>query len=142
MRVYELAKELSTTSKDLLAKLEALGIKVKNHVSVVSDEVVEQIKTGKAPEPTETPAEAAPEKKAPAEESTEEKAPAEAEEKAIETPTEAPEEEVASEEVKKTKKKIPKEKPAEKSTEAATEEPVIPTEPIAEAPKEAEPEAT
>ena len=141
MRVYELAKELGTTSKDLLAKLETLGIEVKNHVSVVSDEVVEQIKTGKAPEPPEAPAEA-PEEKTPEEEAPEKEAPAEAEEKAVEAATKAPAKKGATKKAKTSKKETPEETPAEEATEAAIEETVSPAEPTTEESKEAKPEET
>ncbi|KUK09833.1 MAG: Translation initiation factor IF-2 [Caldanaerobacter subterraneus] len=43
-RVYELAKELNISSKDLLSKLSDLDIKVKNHMSTLEDEEVELIK--------------------------------------------------------------------------------------------------
>jgi len=43
-RVYELAKELNISSKDLLSKLGDLDIKVKNHMSTLEDEEVELIK--------------------------------------------------------------------------------------------------
>jgi translation initiation factor IF-2 len=42
-RVYELAKELNLSSKDLISKLNDLDIKVKNHMSTLEDEEVELI---------------------------------------------------------------------------------------------------
>jgi len=36
-RVYELAKELNTTSKRLIEKLEEINVSVKNHMSLVED---------------------------------------------------------------------------------------------------------
>ncbi|HHW56591.1 MAG TPA: translation initiation factor IF-2 [Clostridia bacterium] len=44
MRVYELAKELNLSSKDLISKLNDLDIKVKNHMSTLEDEEVTLIK--------------------------------------------------------------------------------------------------
>ncbi|MDI6604867.1 MAG: translation initiation factor IF-2 [Thermoanaerobacteraceae bacterium] len=42
-RVYELARELNISSKDLILKLNELGIKVKNHMSTLEDEEVNLI---------------------------------------------------------------------------------------------------
>ncbi len=42
-RVYELAKELNTTSKRLIEKLEEINIKVKNHMSLLEPEQVEAL---------------------------------------------------------------------------------------------------
>lgn len=42
-RVYELAKELNLSSKDLIIKLNDLDIKVKNHMSTLEDDEVELI---------------------------------------------------------------------------------------------------
>lgn len=42
-RVYELAKELRTTSKDIMRKLSETDIAVKNHFSILSDEEIEQL---------------------------------------------------------------------------------------------------
>jgi translation initiation factor IF-2 len=42
-RVYELAKELNISSKDLILKLNELGIKVKNHMSTLENEEVNLI---------------------------------------------------------------------------------------------------
>ena len=44
IRVYELARQLNTTNKDLLEKLEGLNVPVKNHMSVVDEQVVAQVK--------------------------------------------------------------------------------------------------
>ena len=41
MRVHELAKELDTTSKDLIAEIQALGGSVKNHMSQIDDSQLE-----------------------------------------------------------------------------------------------------
>jgi translation initiation factor IF-2 len=38
VRVYELAKELNTTSKRLMEKLAEIDIHVKNHMSLLSDD--------------------------------------------------------------------------------------------------------
>ncbi|MGB9779341.1 translation initiation factor IF-2 [Caldanaerobacter sp.] len=43
-RVYELAKELNISSKDLISKLNDLDIRVKNHMSTLEDDEVELIK--------------------------------------------------------------------------------------------------
>jgi len=42
-RVYELAKELNLSSKDLISRLNDLDIKVKNHMSTLEDEEVDLI---------------------------------------------------------------------------------------------------
>jgi len=42
-RVYELAKELGITSKDLTKALEEMGVEVKNHMSTIEEKVVDQI---------------------------------------------------------------------------------------------------
>ncbi len=44
MKLYELAKELNLTSKDLMKKAEELGIKIKSHLSSLEDEEIEKIK--------------------------------------------------------------------------------------------------
>lgn len=44
MRVHELAKELKLTSKELLAKLKALGISAASHVSVLEPETITRLK--------------------------------------------------------------------------------------------------
>jgi len=43
MRVFELAKQLGKTSKDLLADLAKEGTVLKNHMSVIEDDVVEAL---------------------------------------------------------------------------------------------------
>ncbi|MGI6144192.1 MAG: translation initiation factor IF-2 [Clostridia bacterium] len=43
-RVYELAKDMNMSSKDLLAKLKELGLDVKNHMSTIPSAEVERIK--------------------------------------------------------------------------------------------------
>ena len=43
-RVYELAKELKLTSKDLIKTIEKIGIPVSNHMSSLSDGDVERIR--------------------------------------------------------------------------------------------------
>ena len=40
VRVYELARELGMTSRELLQELEDLGIKVKSHMSFIDEETV------------------------------------------------------------------------------------------------------
>jgi len=44
IRVHKLAKELGLTSKDLIAKLKALGVKVKGHMSALDEETVEIVR--------------------------------------------------------------------------------------------------
>jgi len=44
-RVYELAKDMNMSSKDLLSKLKELGLDVKNHMSTIPSAEVERIKT-------------------------------------------------------------------------------------------------
>lgn len=44
IRIYELARELNMTNKDLLKKIEELDIPVKSHMSSVDDEAVTKIK--------------------------------------------------------------------------------------------------
>jgi len=43
VRVYELAKELGISSKELTKMLEELGVEVKNHMSTIEEEIVTQI---------------------------------------------------------------------------------------------------
>jgi len=43
-RVYELAKELGMESKDLIARLELLGITVKSHASTLEEEDIDRVK--------------------------------------------------------------------------------------------------
>ncbi|MDQ1278688.1 MAG: translation initiation factor, partial [Thermodesulfobacteriota bacterium] len=44
MRVYELARELGVDNKDLIARLEKMGIAVKSHSSTLEDSDVERVK--------------------------------------------------------------------------------------------------
>ena len=44
LKIYELAKELNLTSKDLISKAEELGIKVKSHLSSLEDDEVEKLR--------------------------------------------------------------------------------------------------
>jgi translation initiation factor IF-2 len=43
-RIYELAKEFNTTSKELIKKIEHLNIKAHNHMSALEPEEVEKIR--------------------------------------------------------------------------------------------------
>lgn len=43
LRVYELARELNLSSKDLISKLTDLGVNIKNHMSTLEDEEVNMI---------------------------------------------------------------------------------------------------
>ncbi len=51
MRVYELAKQLDISNKELIAEIRALGIEVKSHSSSITDEEVRQVMDalGKSP---------------------------------------------------------------------------------------------
>ena len=42
-RVHELAKELNTTSKRLMEKMEEINIKVKSHMSLLDDEQLDRL---------------------------------------------------------------------------------------------------
>jgi translation initiation factor IF-2 len=53
MRVHELAKELGLTSKDLISKIRDLGGDVKNHMSLVGDEIAEKLRKGQKPKVSE-----------------------------------------------------------------------------------------
>ena len=44
IKLYELAKEMDISSKDLLEKAKKMGIEVKSHLSVISDEDVAKLK--------------------------------------------------------------------------------------------------
>ena len=44
IKLYELAKEMNVSSKDLLEKAKKMGIELKSHLSVVSDEDVKKLK--------------------------------------------------------------------------------------------------
>ena len=44
LRVYELAKELNKTNKEMLAMLKEKGIEVASHMSTLSDEQVDMMK--------------------------------------------------------------------------------------------------
>ncbi|MEW5783868.1 MAG: translation initiation factor IF-2 [Bacillota bacterium] len=63
VRVYELAKELGTTSKKLIEVMEGMNIDVRNHMSTLEDDEAEKviaILTGQAPETEENTPQAAP----------------------------------------------------------------------------------
>ena len=44
VRVYELAKELNISSKELMEKIEALDFKISSHMSSIEDEEAQLIK--------------------------------------------------------------------------------------------------
>ena len=44
MKLYELAKEMDVSSKDLLEQAKEMGINIKSHLSVISDEDVKNPK--------------------------------------------------------------------------------------------------
>ena len=66
MKVHELARELGLTSKELIDRLEALKVSVRNHMAVLDDETVARVRravagagsssAGSAPEPARGPA--------------------------------------------------------------------------------------
>ncbi|HOL18396.1 MAG TPA: translation initiation factor IF-2 N-terminal domain-containing protein [Bacillota bacterium] len=43
VRVYDLAKELGTTSKKLIEVMESMNIEVKNHMSTLEEEQAQQV---------------------------------------------------------------------------------------------------
>jgi len=45
LRVYELARELNMTNKDLLAALQGIDVEVKNHMSTLDDEEISRVKS-------------------------------------------------------------------------------------------------
>ena len=45
LRVYELARELNMTNKDLLATLQGINVEVKNHMSTLGDEDISRVKS-------------------------------------------------------------------------------------------------
>ncbi|MGI6086915.1 MAG: translation initiation factor IF-2 [Kiritimatiellia bacterium] len=51
MRVFELARELNVTSKELLERLRADGVEAKSHMSAIADEVAEKLRAAKAKKP-------------------------------------------------------------------------------------------
>ena len=65
MRVYELAKELGKSSKELLAALQGLGIEIKNHMSAVTDEQEARVREALAGEQAPPAVPAAPTAAAP-----------------------------------------------------------------------------
>lgn len=44
MRIFELAKELNISSKDLLAKLRAMGVEAPNHMSALTDAQIARVR--------------------------------------------------------------------------------------------------
>ena len=44
MRVHELAKELGLASKDLIAEIKKLGGDAKNHMAVVEEKIIAQVR--------------------------------------------------------------------------------------------------
>lgn len=51
VRVHQLAKEFGLASKDLIVKLDKLGVKVKGHMSAIEDEVAEIVRQELKPKP-------------------------------------------------------------------------------------------
>ena len=65
VRVYEAAKELGISNKEILERLKALGVEVKSHSSSVDESVIAQLKGGgSAPAAEAAPAKAEPKPKA------------------------------------------------------------------------------
>ncbi|MGL4790168.1 MAG: translation initiation factor IF-2 [Anaerotignaceae bacterium] len=52
-RVHELAKELNTSSKEIIEKIKGLGVEVTNHMSTVDDKVVVEVKNAFQPKKEE-----------------------------------------------------------------------------------------
>ncbi len=48
MKVHELARELGLTSKDLIEKLEAMKVPVRNHMSILDDQTVARVRRAQA----------------------------------------------------------------------------------------------
>lgn len=86
MRIFELAKELNISSKDLLAKLRAMGIEAPNHMSALADEQIAQVREAVGGKPAKP--ETAPEKPAAAPEQPEPAPPATPEPEKVEPPAE------------------------------------------------------
>ena len=86
MRIFELAKELNISSKDLLAKLRAMGIEAPNHMSALADEQIAQVREAVGGKPAKP--EAAPENPAAAPEQPEPAPPATPEPEKVEPPAE------------------------------------------------------
>ncbi|WP_256497948.1 translation initiation factor IF-2 N-terminal domain-containing protein [Sinobaca sp. H24] len=51
MRVYEYAKQVDKSSKDIVQALKSKGVEVTNHMSIISDEDVKKIQTPAKPAP-------------------------------------------------------------------------------------------
>ena len=158
VRIFELARDLNMQSKQLMEKLDEIGIPAKSHMSSISDEAVVAVKanlTGKKVDVVEetrvkstvirrrkkivrkktVPPEAIEEPEAPTEaetDDTEVKEPSRIEDKAEKTPAE-----------RKPVLKIVKKKAAEKPVipEPVEEKPVEPEEPVAGPPETEEVEA-
>lgn len=75
MRVHELAKELGVPSKDLIEKIHALGGVAKNHMALVDDAMIQNLKKGSSAKPAAAVKETAPKKtaEAPAKKTAEKK---------------------------------------------------------------------
>lgn len=87
MRVYALAREMGMSSKELLARLEEMGIEVSSHSSSLSDEEVEKVK-GKLGQEKAAPPPEKEEAPEPKKETKEKPPPAEPEEAGEEEPRE------------------------------------------------------
>ena len=71
MKLYELAKEMDVSSKDLLEQAKEIGINIKSHLSVISDEDVKNLKSRYQRE--DTTAESKKEEKKPKKENSQKK---------------------------------------------------------------------
>ena len=71
MKLYELAKEMDVSSKDLLEQAKEMGINIKSHLSVISDEDVKNLKSKYQRE--DTTAESKKEEKKPKKENSQKK---------------------------------------------------------------------
>ena len=54
LRVYELAKELSMESKEVIRRLSKMGFEVKNHMSAVDDKFADALREMVKPNPQKT----------------------------------------------------------------------------------------
>ncbi|MBR7113075.1 MAG: translation initiation factor IF-2 N-terminal domain-containing protein, partial [Firmicutes bacterium] len=129
MKVYELAKELSADSKDVMRVLQKKGITVKSHMSVLSENEVELVRAGlagkkpaKAEQPAAPAGEFVPRVKRIPKAVVEAEAPAPAENTAAAAPAEKPAEKPA-EAAKPVEKPVEAAKPAESEKPAPAEKP-------------------
>ena len=146
VRIYQIAKELDTNSKELLTKLQEMGYEVKSIQNSLprdeADQIILEFSSTQAPKKTRTkkapvkkastkkaPAKKAPAKKAPAKKTATSKKDEEVEEKAPKKSTRSSKKTKKSEEQeeapKKSTRKAPKKETAKKSRSKAKKEEVV-----------------